>query len=59
VVETTGVDDRSWLDVYGNPHSVEMRVEERYTRLEHGHLKLAVSVDDSKAYTKLFSPSRD
>lgn len=54
VIETTGVDDRSWLDVYGNPHSVEMRVEERYTRQDHDHLKLTVTVDDPKAYTKPF-----
>jgi hypothetical protein len=53
-VATTGVDDRSWLDVYGDPHSVEMRVQERYTRLDHGHLKLVVTIDDSKAYTKPF-----
>jgi hypothetical protein len=54
VAETTGVDDRSWLDVYGNPHSVEMHVEERYTRQDHDHLKLTVMVDDPKAYTKPF-----
>lgn len=54
VVETTGVDDRSWLDVYGNPHSIEMRVEEKYTRQDAGHLKLTMTVDDPKAYTKPF-----
>lgn len=54
VVETTGVDERSWLDVYGNPHSVEMHVEERYTRQDRGHLRLTVMVDDPRAYTKPF-----
>jgi len=54
VVNTTGVDDRSWLDAYGNPHSIQMRVEERYTRLDHDHLNLTVTVDDPKAYTKPF-----
>ncbi|HLH54380.1 MAG TPA: hypothetical protein VKY92_12270 [Verrucomicrobiae bacterium] len=54
VIDTTGVDDRSWLDVYGNPHSIEMRVQERYTRLDHGHLKLVVTIDDPKAYTRPF-----
>ena len=54
VINTTGVDDRSWLDVYGDPHSVEMRVEERYTRLDHEHMRLFITIDDPKAYTKPF-----
>jgi hypothetical protein len=54
VVETTGVDDRSWVDRRGYPHSVDMRAEERYTRLNHDVLELTVTVDDPKIYTKPF-----
>ena len=32
VVETVGMDDRTWLDNAGDPHSGDMRVEERYHR---------------------------
>lgn len=54
VVETVGLDDSTWLDVYGDPHSEQLRVEERYTRQDHDTMKLTVKVDDPKAYTKPF-----
>jgi hypothetical protein len=54
VVDTTGLTPTTWLDVYGSPHSSEMTVEERYTRLDPGHLKLTVTITDPKAYTKPF-----
>jgi hypothetical protein len=54
VVNTAGIDDRSWLDAYGDPHSGDMLVEERYTRQDLDHLKLTVMINDPKAYTKPF-----
>jgi hypothetical protein len=54
VVETNGVDDRSWVDRRGYPHSVDMHVEERYTRLDHNTLELTVTIDDPKIFTKPF-----
>jgi hypothetical protein len=54
VVNTNGVDDQSWLDRLGHPHSMDMRVEERYTRVDHDTLDLTVTIDDSKTYTKPF-----
>lgn len=54
VVGTTGLREETWLDVYGDPHSMQMHVEERYTRLDRGHLSLTVTIDDPKAYTKPF-----
>jgi hypothetical protein len=54
VVNTVGSDDRSWLDPYGDPHSLDMKVEEKYTRMDHDRLKLVVTVDDPKIYTKPF-----
>ncbi len=35
VVESSGYDDRTWIDPYGSIHSDQMRLEERYTRLDH------------------------
>jgi len=55
VVNTVGVDDRTWLDRRGYPHSVEMGVEERYTRTNHDTLEVTVTVDDPKIYTKPFT----
>jgi hypothetical protein len=52
VVQTIGMDDRTWLDNAGNPHSTDMRVEERYTRVNRGTVELTVTIDDPKAYTK-------
>ena len=54
VVNTVGSDDRSWLDPYGDPHSLDMKVEEKYTRLDHDKLKMVVTVDDPQIYTKPF-----
>ena len=54
VVDSVGSDDRSWLDSLGHPHSVEMKVQERYTRLDHNTLEMSIMIDDPKAYTKPF-----
>jgi hypothetical protein len=54
VVNTAGLDDRSWLDRRGYPHSVDLRVEERYTRVDHDTLDLTIIIDDPKIYAKPF-----
>ncbi len=56
VVDTVGMDERTWLDNAGNPHSDEMRVEERYTRVNGNTLELTVTIDDPKTYTKPWTP---
>jgi len=52
VVETIGTDDRTWLDNAGDPHSDQLRVVERYHRLNQTTLELSVTLDDPKTYTK-------
>jgi hypothetical protein len=52
IVESTGFDDRSWLDTQGHPHSDAMRVEERYQRPGYDSLKLTYTITDPTAYTK-------
>jgi hypothetical protein len=52
VVETTGTDERTWIDHTGRPHSSDLRVEERFHRVDHDHLELSVTIDDPKMYTK-------
>jgi hypothetical protein len=52
VAETIGMDERTWLDNAGDPHSSDMRVEERYHRVDHDTLELTVKIDDPKIYTE-------
>jgi hypothetical protein len=51
VVESSGYDDRTWIDPYGSIHSDQMRLEERYKRLDHDHLEFSMTLTDPKAYT--------
>jgi hypothetical protein len=52
VVETNGLDDRTWLDNNGHPHSTALKVTERYRRVNRNTLELTVIVDDPLVYTK-------
>jgi hypothetical protein len=52
VVQTTGTDERTWVDKAGRPHGGDLRVEERFHRVDHDHLELTVTIDDPKMYTK-------
>jgi len=52
VVETNGTDDRTWVDHAGRPHTADLRVEERFHRVDHDHLEWTVLIDDPKMYTK-------
>src|SRR5213083_1652858 len=56
VVQSVGMDERTWLDNAGNPHSNEMHVEERYHRVDENTLELTVTIDDPKAYTRPWVP---
>jgi hypothetical protein len=52
VVETSGTDERTWIDRAGRPHSADLRVEERFHRPDRDHLELSVTIDDPKMYTR-------
>jgi hypothetical protein len=52
VVNSNGTDERTWLDNAGNPHSNELRVEERWHRISEKRLELTVTLDDPRAYTR-------
>ncbi len=59
VIDTTGVNDQSWLDKAGHPHSANAKIEERYTRIDHNHMQMVVTVDDPTVYTKPFTLSKN
>jgi len=51
VVDTVGFNDKSWLDFYGDPHSEDMHLIERYKRVDRNTMSLQLVVEDPKAYT--------
>jgi hypothetical protein len=52
VIDTTGLDERAWLDEAGHPHSSMAHIQERYVRADQYNIQLTVTVDDPKFYTK-------
>jgi hypothetical protein len=52
IVETTGFNDKTWLDDNGHPHSEQMKVIERFRRPSFGQLLVDITIDDSKTYAK-------
>jgi hypothetical protein len=54
VIDTTGLDTRTWIDEAGHPHSDAAKFEERWTRRDQYNLEATVTVDDPKFYTQPF-----
>jgi hypothetical protein len=52
VIDTTGLDERTWLDEAGHPHSATARMQERYNRQDQYNMQVRVTVDDPTYYTK-------
>lgn len=52
VVQSSGFDDRAWLDADAHPNSTQMRLEERYWRMDHDTLELRMTLTDPGAYTR-------
>ncbi|HUF74402.1 MAG TPA: hypothetical protein VMR74_16080 [Gammaproteobacteria bacterium] len=51
VVESNGYNDKTWLIREGLPHSDQLRITERYTRLDYGHMELEISYVDPGTFT--------
>ena len=52
VVESSGFEDNNWLDNNGHPGTESLHLTERLSRPDFGHINLAMTIDDPKAYTK-------
>jgi hypothetical protein len=48
VVDTVAVDERTWLDRAGYPHSDELRVTEVFRRIDNRNLLLDITMEDPK-----------
>jgi hypothetical protein len=51
-VESSGFNDRTWLDRAGHPHSEKLRVTERFRRADFGHMQYQITFDDPETLTK-------
>ena len=51
VLNTVGLDDRAWIDIFGFPKSTEARIEERYTRTGPDTIELRMTMHDPTFYT--------
>ena len=52
VVDTTGFNDKTWLDRAGHPHSEDLHVVERLKKTDAKTLQIDILMDDPMAYTK-------
>lgn len=55
VVDTTGFNELTWVDLWGLPHSGELHVTERLGLVSPDVLRVEMTVEDPKAYTKPWS----
>jgi len=51
VVETRGLRDGEWLDIFGTPLTDAATYTERFRRVSYGRMEIDITVDDPKAYT--------
>ena len=52
VVETSGLNDKGWLDMNGHPQTETTRITERFRRRNFGHIDLEITINDPKAYSR-------
>jgi hypothetical protein len=52
VIDTVGVNDKTWIDRLGHPHSDAMHLVERLRRLNEQSLEYEYTIDDPKTYKK-------
>ena len=52
VVETVGMNEKSWLDHAGRPHSKDLRVTEIFHLLDYDTMEHTETISDPKMYTQ-------
>lgn len=55
VVDTVGMNDKTWFDNRGNRHSDKLHMITRYTRTDLGHMTVDYTIDDPGAYARPFT----
>lgn len=59
VVDTVGINDRTWLDTQGHEHSDKLRLTETFERTTQDNIHYTVTFDDPTFFTKPWSSSRE
>jgi hypothetical protein len=59
VVTTTGLDESTWIDNTGRPHSDQLVVEETYHRVDELNIDLTVKIIDPVMYTEPWYPLKN
>jgi hypothetical protein len=52
VIESNGYKDTTWLTREGLPHTDQLAITERYTRLDYGHMQLEITYVDPGTFTE-------
>jgi hypothetical protein len=55
VVDTIGIDDRTWLDTAGHEHSDQLHLIERFQKIDDNNIKWTVTFEDPKFFTAPWS----
>ena len=58
VIETTNFNGLTRLDTVGHPHSDQLKLTERLTRTDAGHIQYVLTIEDPKTYTKPITSTR-
>ena len=58
VIDTVGINERSWLDTAGHEHSARLHLIERLQKLDDSHVKWTVTYDDPVFFTQPWSITR-
>jgi hypothetical protein len=59
VVDTVGLNDKTWLDQVGHPHTEQLHVIERFKRASPTSIEIDMTIDDPGAYTKPWNARRN
>ena len=55
IVDTIGLNDRTWLDTAGHEHSDQLHIVERFQKLDNNNIKWTVTFDDPKFFIEQWS----
>jgi hypothetical protein len=55
VVDTVGLNDRTWLDTAGHEHSDQLHLVEKFQKTGNNNIKWTVTFEDPKFYTEPWS----
>ena len=58
-VDTTGLNEKTWLDTVGHQHSDQLHITETFTKTDPDTVRWTVTYDDPVFYTKPWSVSLD